>query len=147
MKVVFLGTTGVHHTLAAARIYIDGAEPSDLCNLDDFADQAKDHTGHPILVGRDKDGNDVYSLGAGRDVLMAKKSIEELVGVLGYYPHDLLVKPIKVRGDIIFPFLNKASHVMGGRVIGKMLARYLENWQMKSITDQVEAFKDHYQLH
>lgn len=147
MKVIFLGTTGVHHTLAAARIYIDGVQPSDLYDIHEFADQAQDHTGHPILVGRDKQGNDVYSLGAGKDVLMAQKSIEELIGILGFYPHDLLVKPIKVKGDIFFPFLNQASHVIGGKVIGKLIARYLENSEMNRITEQVEAFKDHYQLH
>lgn len=147
MKVLFLGTTGVHHTLVAAQIYIKASIPYEIYNIPDFADQEKDHAGHPIFVGHDKDGNDIYSLGAGRDVLMAKKSIEEFVGVLGFYPHDLLVKPIQVRGDIFFPFLNKLSTVIGGKSIGRLLARYLETSQIGRIKDQVEGFKDHYQLH
>ncbi|MGE5391478.1 MAG: DUF3189 family protein [Deltaproteobacteria bacterium] len=147
MKVIFLGTTGVHHALVAANLYITNDIPHDPSRLPDFADQQKDHDGSPIFVGRDEKGNEVYSLGAGRDVLMAKKSIEELIGVLGFYPQDLLVKPIKVRGDIFFPFINKVSTVTSSKGIGKAVARYLASVEMDSIAAQVQGFKDHYQLH
>lgn len=147
MKVIFLGTTGVHHTLLAANLYIMDDAHLDPGTIPHFADQQIDHEGRPIFVGRDRKGNEVYSLGAGRDVLMAKKSIEELVGVLGFYPHDLLVKPIKVKGDIIFPFINKLTTVIPSQSIGKVLAHYLKSMQMHIIAEQVKGFKDHYQLH
>jgi len=147
MKVFFIGTTGVHHTLIAANLYIKNDIPRNPADIPDFADQQKDHYGKPIYVGRDDKGNDVYSLGTGKDVIMAKKSIEELVAVLGFYPHDLLVKPIKVKGDIFFPFINKVSSVFPSRSIGRAVARYLTATQMDSITGQVDGFKDHYQLH
>lgn len=146
MKVLFLGTTGVHHTLVAANLFING-QRSDIVNIPNFADKDLDHTGHPIYVGRDPNGNDVYTLGAGRDVLMAKKTIEELVGVLGFYPHDLLVKPVKIKGDIFFPFLNKVSNVLGGKRLNRYLAQNVIESQIDNIAQQVDAFKQHYQLH
>lgn len=147
MKVIFIGTTGVHHALIAAHVYVKNDMPEDPTALPHFADQKLDHTGTPIFVGPDQQGNEVYCLGAGRDVLMAKKSIEELMGVLGFYPYDLLVKPIKVKGDIFFPFINKVSSVIPTRIIERAMARYLVSSPMNHIVNQVEGFKAHYQLH
>lgn len=147
MKVIFVGTTGVHHTLVAAEVYLQGEISGKIEKLPHFADQEKDHVGKPIFVGVDGKGNEVYSLGTGRDVLMAKKSIEELIGILGFSPYDLLVKPVKVKGDLFFPFLNKVSTVLGGKGVGRIMANYLATYQVNSIISQVEGFKDHYQLH
>jgi len=147
MKIIFIGTTGVHHSLVAANLFVNQGIPYNLNQIPGFADNNQDHRGLPIFVGHDDRGNEVYSLGAGRNVLMAKKTIDELVGVLGFYPHDLLVKPIKVWGDSLFPFINKVSSIAGAESIGKMVARYLDSYQLNNIKHQVEGFQDHYQLH
>ena len=65
MKIIFLGTTGVHHTLLAANLYLTD-EICDPARMQDFADQRKDHDGKPIYVGRDEKGNEVYTLGQAR---------------------------------------------------------------------------------
>jgi len=147
MKILFIGTTGVHHSLVAAHWLVHNDLPDKLTQIAGFADNTEDHKGLPILVGHDNRNNEVYSLGAGRDVLMAKKTIEELLGVLGFYPHDLLIKPIQVRGDRLFPFINKVCSVGAEQGMRRMMARYLSSGPVDSIISQVEGFREHYQLH
>ena len=131
MNILFLGTSGVHQALIAANIYLK-KPVADFNSISDFADLALESSGFPIYVGEDKEGNQVYSLGAG-DVEMAKKSIEDLRNVLGCCANDLVVKPVSVKGEKVLALLNHIPASLGGRLWHKLIPALILKNQLKTI--------------
>jgi stage V sporulation protein SpoVS len=131
MTIIFLGTSGVHHTLIAANIYLK-KPVTDLNSIPDFANIDLESSGFPIYVGEDKQGNQVYSLGAG-DVEMAKKSIEDLRNILGYSAHDLVVKPVSVKGEKLLALLNHIPASLGSRLWHSLIPALILKSQLKTI--------------
>jgi hypothetical protein len=141
MKIIFLGTTGVHHSLVAANIYLERLQGSDFEMLEGYADLDKDNSGFPIYVAQDEQGNQVYTLGAGKNIGIGKKTIEELVAVLGYSSRDLLVKPISIKGDNILYFLGKIPRLMGGAYLNLFISNYILNKEISYIEKEIAEFK------
>ena len=136
MTIIFLGTSGVHHTLIAANIYLK-KPVTDLNSIPDFANIDLESSGFPIYVGEDKQGNQVYSLGAG-DVEMAKKSIEDLRNVLGRSDNDLVVKPVSIRGEKLMALLNHIPASLGGRLWHRLIPALILKSQLKAIYRNIE---------
>lgn len=132
MTIIFLGTSGVHHALIAANIYLK-KPVTDFNSIPDFANVALESSGFPIYVGQDKEGNQVYSLGAGSDVEMAKKSIEDLRDVLGCSADDLAVKPVSVKGEKMLALLNLIPASLGGRLWHNLIPGLILKNQLKTI--------------
>ena len=137
MTIIFLGTSGVHHTLIAANIYLK-KPVADFSSIPNFANVALESSGFPVYVGQDKEGNQVYSLGAG-DVKMAKKSIEDLRNVLGYSVHDLVVESVSVKGEKLLAFLNHIPASLGGRLWHKLIPALILKNQLKTIYRDIGA--------
>lgn len=131
MNIIFLGTSGVHHALIAANIYLKKTV-TDFNSIPDFANIALESSGFPIFVGEDNQGNQVYSLGAG-DVEMAKKSIEDLRNVLGCPANDLIVKPVSVSGEKLLALLNHIPTSLGGRLWHNLIPALILKSQLKKI--------------
>lgn len=129
MNIIFLGTSGVHHALIAANIYLKKTV-TDFNSIPDFANIALESSGFPIFVGEDNQGNQVYSLGAG-DVEMAKKSIEDLRNVLGCSANDLVVKPVSVKGEKLLALLNHIPASLGGRLWHNLIPALILKSQLK----------------
>jgi len=136
MTIIFLGTSGVHHTLIAANIYLK-KPVTDLNSIPDFANIDLESSGFPIYVGEDKQGNQVYSLGAG-DVEMAKKSIEDLRNVLGRSADDLVVKPVSIKGEKLMALLNHIPASLGGRLWHRLIPALILKSQLKAIYRNIE---------
>ena len=132
MNILFLGTSGVHHALIAANVYLKNPV-ADFNSLTDFANRDLESSGFPIYVGQDKEGNRVYSMGAGSDVDMAKKSIEDLRNVFGYSANDLVVKPVSVKGEKLLALLKLIPASLGGRLWHKLLPALILKSQLKNI--------------
>lgn len=132
MNILFLGTSGVHHTLIAANIYLK-KPVTDFNSIPDFANIALESSGFPIYVGQDKEDNQVYSLGAGSDIDMAQKSIEDLRNVLGYSTHDLVVKPVSVKGEKLLTLLNHIPASLGGRLWHRLIPALILKSQLKTM--------------
>lgn len=129
-----MGTTGVHHTLIAANIYLEHLSgDEEYYRLQNYGHHELESRGFPIYIGRDKKGNRVYSLGGGKDLGMAKKSIEDLTALLGYSSQDLLVQPISIWGDKLLPTLCSIPPVLGGRLWSRLLSAILLKSQLKRI--------------
>jgi len=137
MNVLFLGTSGVHHALIAANIYLK-KPVTDFNSISDFANVALESSGFPIYVGKDKQGNLVYSLGAGSDVEMAKKSIEDLRNVLGRSGDELVVKPVSVKGEKLLALLNHIPASLGGRLWHNLIPALILKGQLKAIYQNIE---------
>lgn len=137
MNILFLGTSGVHHALIAANIYLE-KPVKDFNSIPNFANIALESSGFPIFVGEDNQGNQVYSLGAG-DVEMAKKSIEDLRNVLGRPANDLVVKPVSVKGEKLLALLNHIPASLGGRLWHNLIPALILKGQLKRMETGIDT--------
>jgi hypothetical protein len=137
MKIIFLGTTGIHHTVIAANAHLKFPLDKPFYNPEEFGNLELEATGFPIYIGEDNNGNQIYSLGAGRDIAMAKKTIEDLTTILGY-PDDLLVKPVSVRGEQLFAIIKSIPVALGGRLWNKLIPAIILKSQLKAIYQALE---------
>ncbi|MDD2619248.1 MAG: DUF3189 family protein [Syntrophomonadaceae bacterium] len=141
MKIIFLGTTGVHHSLIAAYVYLQRLPDRDFKMIPGFSDIKKDDSGFPLFIDEDSLGNQVYTLGAGREVLMAQKTIGDLVNVLGFSNEDLVVKPVRIKGEQLLLMLEKISNILGGESISLLLSNYIVQKEFHRILKEVENFR------
>lgn len=122
MKIIFLGTTAVHAALVAAYIYMEKLDKRDLNNINGVGDVYLEAKNKVLFIGTDQNGNDVYTFGAGRELLMVKKTIEDLRNLLGYKKDDLKVVIITTPGDRILAWLLKIPLILGGQNIARQLS-------------------------
>ncbi len=111
MNIIFLGTTGIHHTLIAAHIYLTNQEPADYNTLRFWNDRTSDDLGYPLYLDTDNQGNKIYCLGVGWDVLMVERSIKQLVEILDCQQEQLKLKPILIRRERLLFFLHRIGRV------------------------------------
>lgn len=141
MKIIFLGTTGVHQALVAANIYLEMIPDDKLQTIKGFSDASRDASGFPIFVGNDDKGDRVYALGVGRNVQLGVKTIGDLVRIFGHSPDDLLVKHIRIRGELILWLLCRIAQITGEKILCTYLSEYIVKWQFNTICKGVEEFK------
>ncbi len=141
MKLVFLGTIGIYHPVLAAHLYLDHELGNDNSHLPGWGDFSQEGSGDPILVGQDSLGNEVYALGAGVEVTMTRKTIEQLVEILGHSPDEILIKTISVQSEKALIFLYRAGslHVLQ-KPINAVVSRLLKP-EHPSLQRQVNEFK------
>lgn len=142
MIIIFLGTTGVHHSLIAAYIYLEKLKQTDFKMLPGFSDVQKDYSGFPIFIDRDSRDNRIYTLGAGKEISMAKNTIEDLVNVLGFSAKDLVVKPIRIKGEHLMRLAEKIPKFLGRQTISLLLSDYIVKKEYYQILKDVEDFRN-----
>jgi len=140
MNIIFLGTTGVHHALVAANIYVGHLKDKKYYILKDYANLHLELTGFPIFIGKDKQGNRVYSLGAGKDLAIAKKMIEEFTIIMGYSKSEMLVKPVSIYGEKLLALVSTIPEWLGGRLWSSLLASIIIKSQLPAIKRDIEEF-------
>lgn len=133
MNIIFLSNTGTHHALIAANIFLGRLDKPDFRYINGFCDTFQDKSGFPIYIGEDRDGNRVYTLGVGRDVLMAKKSLEDLRYLLGFTEKDLVVEPVFVNGQNIIMILSHWPKLLGGAQLNVFSSTYLIQRQFETL--------------
>lgn len=141
MIIIFLGTTGVHHSLIASYIYLEKLKQTDFKMLPGFSDVQKDYSGFPIFVGRDNLDNRIYTLGAGKEIAMAQKTIDDLVNILGFSSKDLIVKPIRIKGEQLLRLAEKIPKFLGRQTISILLSDYIVKKEYYQILRDVEDFR------
>ncbi|MEQ8201545.1 MAG: DUF3189 family protein [Syntrophomonadaceae bacterium] len=141
MNIIFLGTIGIYHPVLAAHLYLGGQWADDHSRLAGWGDFSLEARGVPILVGRDSFGNQVYALGAGVEVAMTRKTIEQLIEVLGHSPDEVLIHTISVGPEKVLLFLYRAGSVrMLQNPINTVVSRLLRH-EYPWLRKQVEEFK------
>lgn len=142
MKVMFIGTTGVHHTLVAANLLSDGGVKGKYSRLENFADSSLDRSGYPLLIYDDNRGGKIYTLGVGKNIDVATKAINEFIELLGFKSADLLIKPVEIRGGSFLLWLGKKiPQAVLGKSLSSFLAEKIIKWQFKEIRRCVEEVK------
>ena len=142
MDIIFLGSTGVHHALLAANMYLGRVnELSDLRYIKGLYDYSKDVSGFPIYIGKDIEGNRVYTLGGGKEIWLTKKSIEQLLNMFGYSEHDLMVRTVNLIGDKIIHSLNKIPGLLGRHYLNMYLSGFIVKRNFAKLKQETEEFK------
>lgn len=139
MKLIFIGSTGVHQTLIAAHIYLGRLHKNDYRLIKDFCDASRDRSGYPVYVGRDTQGTEVYTLGAGKHYKMMQGIIKQLRDLLGCSSSDLMVYPISVRGENL---LARVETFPGESYLSPYMAALLLKRQFDRICEEVEAVRE-----
>jgi hypothetical protein len=143
LKIILLGTTGVHHCLVLARHFFCQTDSSNReIQLSDFGDTGLDRDGCPVYLGSDRAGNEFYSLGMGRHIDMARKSIEQLREILGFSGKDLMVCPVRIRGEYLLYFLEKISGWPGMQKPGRHLAWFLIRLQWQRLMNEATHLQE-----
>lgn len=141
MKIIFLGTSGVHYPLVAANIFLDRLQEPDFRFTRGFADTFFDESGLPIYIDEDRAGNHVYSLGVGPQVDIGLRSIEDLTRILECGPNDLALKAVTERGANLLYYLGKMPKLMGGSYLNKIISNYLLKRDFARLKEDVHMFK------
>ncbi|MGI5921398.1 MAG: DUF3189 family protein [Syntrophomonadaceae bacterium] len=141
MKILFIGTTGVHHTLVAAHLFLGRLHKSDFHLVEGYADDHLDESGFPILVDDDGKGNQVYALGVGREVQVAERAIGQLVELLGYTSRDLIVHPVTIKGETLLLLLKLIPEALGGKIFSSFISKLLIKNQFSNIANNVANLK------
>ncbi len=141
MNILFLGTTGIHHTLIAAHLYLGKPSPANYRNIKFWGDRSKEALGYPLFVDLDEQRNGIYSLGVGRDVLMATKSIEQLLEILNCTESDLIVKPVFINRERLLLFLHRIGRIKIVNYLVLPMIAYLLKKEFATINQQIKEFK------
>lgn len=141
MNIMFISNTGTHHTLIAAHIFLGRLQDPDFRFIDGFCDTAQDESGFPIYIGEDQEGHRVYTLGVGKDVLMAKKSLEDLRHILGFTEKELVVEPVFIPGQSLINLCSRWPKMLGGVRLNVLVSTYLLRRQFHVIQKTVDNLR------
>lgn len=134
MIVIFLGRTGIYCEYAASFIYM-GYEDDKAARMAAFyGSKSKLFLHVPVYIGKDHKDNLIYTLGVGKEVDMAKKTIEQLVQILGFSKKDLLVKKISGKGEWILELIGR---FWPDSFLKRQLIYFLVLANMKNIKKQI----------
>ncbi len=142
MNIVFIGTSGVHHPLIAANIFLDRLREPDFRFTRGFADTVYDESGFPIYIGEDQQGNRIYSLGVGTEIEIGRRSIEDLRFILGCSPQELVIKPVVISGANLIYYLAKVPKFIGGAHLNNVISSYIIKKDFGCLKAEVERFKE-----
>lgn len=100
MIIFLVGTTGVHHTLVAAHLYLQNIPAREFTQLNGYCDLSLECSGFPVNIGCDRYGNSVYTLGLGRLVRIGSRAINSFSQIVGVDPSQLLIREIRIPGEL-----------------------------------------------
>jgi len=141
-NVIFLGSSGVHHTLLAAHLYIDPECRRDYQNLPHFNDYHQEAGGHLIYIGSDREGRRVHSLGVGSDVEMVRKTLDQLRIILDSSADELQLIPIIIKSQRLITFIHQLSRLACLKSLSSKLILNLLNQEHDYIKEQILSFTD-----
>lgn len=141
MNIVFVGTTGIHHVLLATHYYLYNRLPENWEDIKYFGNVKVEQEGLPIYIDNDNKQNRIFALGVGADLAMAKKSIDQLVLILGKSQKDLLVRPIRIKGEKLILWLNRWITKKKPVKLNNQMIKMFISPQIPIIKKQVLDFK------
>jgi hypothetical protein len=142
VKILFIGTTGVHHALVAANIFLGRLSQPDFSKIEGYADNYNDMSGYPILVNDDGKDNQVYTMGVGRELKVAHRAIGQFIELLGCSSKDLIVHPISVKGETLLLLLKILPEAFGGKIFNTFISNLVIKRQFSNISNDVNRFKE-----
>lgn len=141
MNIVFLGTIGIYHPVLAAHLYLNGDWDQEFANLKGWGDFLQEASGDPIPVGCDQAGNQVFGLGAGIEVEMTRRTIQQLTEILGHDQEELVIQTISVGAEKALIYLYRMGQLQVLQNPINMIAKHLLQNERDMIRQQVDAFQ------
>jgi len=138
MNIIFISSTGTHQALVAAHIFLGRLHKPDFRYVTGFCDSVYDRSGFPIYIGEDSEGRKIYTLGVGKDVLMGKKTLEDLRNILGFTEKELVIEPVFIPGQSLIAMVTKWPKILGGDHLNVLVATYLLRKHFQTIQKTVE---------
>jgi hypothetical protein len=140
MKIIFLGHNPLQAALIAANLYL-GKGPTQKLPEGLNTVPYQDMLFSPIYIGSDNKGNQVYTLGGGKDLWMVKRSIEDLLNILGIEEGNLMVAPVSTSWDRVLGWLSHRPPPLGGRHLNLLARRILWLFQHRVLQELVKQVK------
>ncbi len=137
ISVVILGTTPFHHVQEAARLLLTRArvsEPELACRGTGGA-----HDGLPVFIGRDHEGNRVYTIGLGREMQTGAKALACLVSMFALHSRPVLISSVRIKGETWVRMAAALAGWPGGSWLGGLVLRFVVKPQRKNIEEQTRA--------
>lgn len=135
MKVLFVGTSGVHQALVAAHLFLGNYNLEDVTSSPYFANIQMERAGSPIYVGTKKRDQDVYVLGVGPEVKMAEKTLKGLIGIWGFDKSNFAIISINIKGERVIAFASRLPHCL--RFVHIFIVKAIIKVQLDKINRQV----------
>lgn len=93
MKIIFLCRTGHHTAMLAAGLYlglIKGSKGlrSAVAGIRGWDNISLKEIGTPFYVGKDKDNNEIYTIGIGRQTTLMERAVHEMINLIGVEQQD-----------------------------------------------------------
>lgn len=93
MKIFFLCRTGHHTSLLAAGLHLNLIKEETnlrhiVTHIRGWNDIKPRDIGTPFFVGKDKDGNEVYTIGIGMKSSMMERVINDIINMIGIEPQE-----------------------------------------------------------
>ncbi len=143
MKVIFVGTSGVHHPLVAAHMYCEKKKDIKLGQIKGFCDSFLEKTAKPLLINKDDSGQEVYSLGLGENIEIGCKALNEFIRIIDKNnENDIRIIVIRSKWEQLFVKLNSLPKHIGGEYVNLFLSKKLLEKQMNEIRKQVEEVSE-----
>ncbi len=136
MKVLFIGTSGVHHVLVAANLFLSNHNVNHITSSPYFANMQIEEAGTPIYVGTKNGGKDVYVLGVGHEVEMAERTLNNLKNIWGVDNSSFAIIPIYIKGEKIIALVSKLPDFL--RFAHLFIVKTIIKRQLESISRQVD---------
>lgn len=146
MVIIFIGTTGVHHALIAADLYVKSMDLNYAFSSVNFCDMNKEKMGYPIFIGKDEYGNEVYSLGVGNEIKMAEITINNLREILGFDESKLFVFPVRIKGEWLINLISKLPPILGLGFIHSLVVKWVIKRHIDSLYQQIDDAKNKIKL-
>lgn len=110
--------------------------------MDLWDDRDKEALGRPLFLGCDERGNKVHVLGVGWEVLMARKTLEQLDSLLNKGRQEVIVEPVLIRRERVLLLLHRLGRYKYSQQLIQLLITYLLKKEFLTIQNQVERFKE-----
>lgn len=133
-----MGRTGLYYEVSAALLYL-GYENNMAAKIAAAYSNKRELTLNiPIYIGKDDEENFIYTLGVGKEVNMAERTIKQFVNILGFSDKELIVKKIVGKGEKILEII---SRFLPPGFLRERIAYFLILGNMKNIRKQIKIEK------
>ncbi|MGE5397216.1 MAG: DUF3189 family protein [Chitinophagales bacterium] len=136
MKIIVLGITAVHHSLVVAYIYLGCYPDANHMVPDGYCDMILDKRGYPVYIGDDQLGNQVYTLGLGRQMDIGYRAINSFLDIMGVSEDKLLIQKVVIPNEF-WIWVASIVHVLPlGYVLNRWISDRIINKHLKLLEDQ-----------
>jgi hypothetical protein len=105
--------------------------------LKGFDDSRLEKAGQPLLVYDDGRGNQIYTIGVGKDLQLARRAMAQFMDLLGFQSSDLLIEAVNIKGDKLFLWFMRIPDFKLFTNLRKIIIERMIKGQLEAILQSV----------